>query len=129
MIFSKNPSFFLFFFSKRRSDVPLVPLAKAEQIPEARHSTATYCAREIFFPSAKAIPKDNAPGVTKWNLRKRNAAMAVQSKSLPAGETIHFTGFPARCVCFIINGKISMTDAIQCASPEYAAVQFQRVCR
>jgi len=89
MVFSKN----LFFFLKRRSDVSLFSLAKAEQIPEARHSTAMYCAREIFFPS-KAISKDNAPGLTKWNLRKCNAAMAVQSKSLLVSETIHFANSP-----------------------------------
>lgn len=84
---------------------------EAEQIPEARHSTATYCASEIFFPLAKAISKDNAPRVTKWNLRKRNA-MAVQSKSLPADETIHFEDSP-RDACVLLTMKISMTDAIR----------------
>lgn len=125
MVFSKRK--LLFFFNDVQMFLSFLS-AKAVQILEARHSTLTYCAREIFFPSTKAISKDNAPGVTKWNLRKRSAAMAVQSKSLLAGETIHFADSYAKCVRFI-NGKISIEDSRFNASPEHAAVQFQRACR
>lgn len=96
---------------KGRSDVPPASLAKAEQIPEARHSTATYCAREIFFPSAKAISKDNAPGGDEMEFTKTQCRDGGTIEVITGRQNNPFHGIP-REVRVFINEKISIeTDA------------------
>lgn len=70
--------------------------------------------------------KGQRPGVTKWNLRNRNAATEVQSKSLPADETIH-SADPARYILLTI-GKYRWRAEFN-ASPERVYAQFRLVCR
>lgn len=70
--------------------------------------------RNLLSPGESNF-KGQRPGVMKWNLRNRNAAMAAQSKSLLAGETIHSRS--TRVSRHFINDReISMTYGIQCDS-------------
>lgn len=106
-------------FSSRDSKISLFRFSLRKQIPEARHSTATYCA-EIFFPFDESNFKERSRA-TRWNWRKCNAA--VQSTSLPVGETMHFADAP-RDACVLLTRNISMTDGTRWEIFEYAAAQI-----
>lgn len=78
-----------------------LPFLAQKKIPEARHSTATYCA-EIFFPFGESNFKGQRSRVTRWNLRKCNAAMGRGTIDVITGRRNNaFCGRPARCVHFI----------------------------
>ena len=99
MISPRNP-----LFLKRRSDVPLVSLMKAEQILEARHSMATYCARKISFPSAKAISKDNAPGDNEIEFTKTQSCDHGTIEIINDWQNNPFADSP-RGACVLLTGK------------------------